>query len=244
MLKPSSRPATKTELPRVGVPWRTEKQERARDLRYNRDYLDAVRTRPAASRAGLAAAFPRKAVADCQDVGCHCPARQPRRRRSEALRRVEPCQDQQTGYKAREDRLRPAQARSRSGQTSVGDLLRHSVAQRVSRRQPVSGHPQRTAARADAQQPRRQPQRHARGSRHRRPASDACRPAPDQSEQRAPSIGAAARPGTAHGRQGAGRRDRSSRVDPWPGLGVGRTMASRTHAGRSPDAAALWPPRL
>lgn len=32
-----------TRLPRVGVPWRTEKQERARDLRYNSLYLDAVR---------------------------------------------------------------------------------------------------------------------------------------------------------------------------------------------------------
>lgn len=29
--------------PRIGIPWRTEKQERARDLRYNQDYLDAVR---------------------------------------------------------------------------------------------------------------------------------------------------------------------------------------------------------
>jgi len=29
--------------PRVGVPWRTVKQERARDLRLNRDYLRAVR---------------------------------------------------------------------------------------------------------------------------------------------------------------------------------------------------------
>jgi putative glutamine amidotransferase len=31
-----------SNAPRVGVPWRTEKQERARDLRYNRDYLEAV----------------------------------------------------------------------------------------------------------------------------------------------------------------------------------------------------------
>jgi putative glutamine amidotransferase len=30
-------------LPRIGIPWRTEKQERARDLRYNQDYLDSVR---------------------------------------------------------------------------------------------------------------------------------------------------------------------------------------------------------
>jgi putative glutamine amidotransferase len=38
----SSKPVPST-APRVGVPWRTEKQERARDLRYNQDYLDAVR---------------------------------------------------------------------------------------------------------------------------------------------------------------------------------------------------------
>lgn len=38
-----SRRAAKTAPPRVGVPWRTEKQERKRDLRYNRNYLDAVR---------------------------------------------------------------------------------------------------------------------------------------------------------------------------------------------------------
>jgi putative glutamine amidotransferase len=42
MPKPSQ-PALRN-APLVGVPWRTEKQERARDLRYNRDYLDAVRT--------------------------------------------------------------------------------------------------------------------------------------------------------------------------------------------------------
>ena len=41
MLKP--RPAHKSSRPRVGVPWRTVKQERARDLHLNRDYLRAVR---------------------------------------------------------------------------------------------------------------------------------------------------------------------------------------------------------
>jgi putative glutamine amidotransferase len=39
----SPRSSAKSALPRVGVPWRTEKQERARDMRRNRDYLDAVR---------------------------------------------------------------------------------------------------------------------------------------------------------------------------------------------------------
>src|SRR5579864_2796951 len=29
--------------PRIGVPWRTAKQERAGDSRYNRDYLQAVK---------------------------------------------------------------------------------------------------------------------------------------------------------------------------------------------------------
>ena len=43
MLKPSPRPSRKASRPRVGVPWRTVKQERAHDLRYNRDYLRAVR---------------------------------------------------------------------------------------------------------------------------------------------------------------------------------------------------------
>jgi putative glutamine amidotransferase len=38
-MTPSPQPAP----PRVGVPWRSERQERARDLRYNRDYLEAVR---------------------------------------------------------------------------------------------------------------------------------------------------------------------------------------------------------
>jgi len=37
------RSASASALPRVGVPWRTAKQERARDLRYNQDYLDSVR---------------------------------------------------------------------------------------------------------------------------------------------------------------------------------------------------------
>jgi len=41
MLKPRS--ARLAGRPRVGVPWRTVKQERARDLRLNRDYLRAVR---------------------------------------------------------------------------------------------------------------------------------------------------------------------------------------------------------
>ena len=41
MLKPRS--ACTTGRPLVGVPWRTVKQERARDLRLNRDYLRAVR---------------------------------------------------------------------------------------------------------------------------------------------------------------------------------------------------------
>ena len=41
MLKPRS--AHTSSRPRVGVPWRTVKQERARDLRLNRDYLRAVR---------------------------------------------------------------------------------------------------------------------------------------------------------------------------------------------------------
>jgi putative glutamine amidotransferase len=36
-------PKPQQSAPRVGVPWRTEKQERARDLRYNQDYLDSVR---------------------------------------------------------------------------------------------------------------------------------------------------------------------------------------------------------
>jgi putative glutamine amidotransferase len=43
MLKKSSSLSSETALPRVGVPWRTEKQERAHDLRYNQDYLDSVR---------------------------------------------------------------------------------------------------------------------------------------------------------------------------------------------------------
>jgi putative glutamine amidotransferase len=37
------RSAHASNRPRVGVPWRTVKQERARDLRLNRDYLRAVR---------------------------------------------------------------------------------------------------------------------------------------------------------------------------------------------------------
>jgi putative glutamine amidotransferase len=41
MPKPAK--SAQPNLPRVGVPWRTEKQERARDLRYNQDYLDSVR---------------------------------------------------------------------------------------------------------------------------------------------------------------------------------------------------------
>jgi putative glutamine amidotransferase len=45
MLKKSSRsaPRESSRRPRVGVPWRTVKQERRRDLRYNQDYLHAVR---------------------------------------------------------------------------------------------------------------------------------------------------------------------------------------------------------
>ena len=44
MLKQSSRSERKpSRKPRVGVPWRTVKQERRRDLRYNQDYLRAVR---------------------------------------------------------------------------------------------------------------------------------------------------------------------------------------------------------
>ena len=35
--------ARKPRRPRVGVPWRTVKQERRNDMRYNRDYLEAVR---------------------------------------------------------------------------------------------------------------------------------------------------------------------------------------------------------
>ena len=42
MPKPS-RSARKSSRPRVGVPWRTVKQERRRDMRYNQDYLRAVR---------------------------------------------------------------------------------------------------------------------------------------------------------------------------------------------------------
>jgi putative glutamine amidotransferase len=42
LVSPSTR-SSQLALPRVGVPWRTERQERARDLRYNRDYLEAVR---------------------------------------------------------------------------------------------------------------------------------------------------------------------------------------------------------
>lgn len=41
MPKPSK--FAKSSRPRVGVPWRTVKQERRRDLRYNQDYLRAVR---------------------------------------------------------------------------------------------------------------------------------------------------------------------------------------------------------
>lgn len=43
MLKPSPGSRNASSRPRVGVPWRTVKQERARDLRLNRDYLRAVR---------------------------------------------------------------------------------------------------------------------------------------------------------------------------------------------------------
>ena len=42
-MSPSSRLSTQPARPRVGVPWRTEKQERNRDMRLNRDYLEAVR---------------------------------------------------------------------------------------------------------------------------------------------------------------------------------------------------------
>src|SRR5262245_13188263 len=37
------KPSSTQSRPRIGVPWRTEKQERKRDLRYNQDYLDSVR---------------------------------------------------------------------------------------------------------------------------------------------------------------------------------------------------------
>ena len=39
----SPKSSAKASRPRVGVPWRTEKQERASDLRYNQNYLDSVR---------------------------------------------------------------------------------------------------------------------------------------------------------------------------------------------------------
>ncbi len=42
-MSPSSRLSAQPARPRVGVPWRTEKQERNRDMRLNRDYLEAVR---------------------------------------------------------------------------------------------------------------------------------------------------------------------------------------------------------
>jgi putative glutamine amidotransferase len=40
---PKPQQSAPDKAPRIGVPWRTEKQERARDMRYNRDYLEAVR---------------------------------------------------------------------------------------------------------------------------------------------------------------------------------------------------------
>ena len=43
MPKPSKSARKSGRRPRVGVPWRTVKQERRRDLRYNQDYLRAVR---------------------------------------------------------------------------------------------------------------------------------------------------------------------------------------------------------
>jgi Tol biopolymer transport system component len=36
-------PSKTKHRPRIGVPWRTVKQERAGDTRYNRDYLQAVK---------------------------------------------------------------------------------------------------------------------------------------------------------------------------------------------------------
>jgi putative glutamine amidotransferase len=41
MLMPKSK--RKSARPRVGIPWRTAKQERAGDMRYNQNYLDAIR---------------------------------------------------------------------------------------------------------------------------------------------------------------------------------------------------------
>jgi putative glutamine amidotransferase len=43
MPKPSKSARKSSHRPRIGIPWRTVKQERRRDLRYNRDYIEAVR---------------------------------------------------------------------------------------------------------------------------------------------------------------------------------------------------------
>src|SRR5947207_7850623 len=43
MPKPKTSTSASKSKPRIGVPWRTVRQERRNDMRYNRDYLEAVR---------------------------------------------------------------------------------------------------------------------------------------------------------------------------------------------------------